>query len=1365
MKKRYYKSRSSPYVIEGIQINKKMLKKFLNREVQKKLTMINDLSQISIKTDTELLKVLEQMIKTKNYFKYCSSILININPGPNNIHDYLNLKKWVSYLSSKNLNKEEKNPHLYTFMQYVYETMVKENKDQVVNLLGPIGSGKTFNLIHTMEFFTSMYGPKNYKNELFELIHNSVQLIHIFGAIYRENNIESTSCGIIIKLGFNQNNIISNFDIESQILDLSLPFTETGRSLSIFHALIKGANDEIKRKVKLPEDDKYLSFFSKYLINYSEKIREKLTFNDLETWNKFYSLSKFFKFSNDEIMDILKCLALILNLNELTISKVQITRDIENENEEQEHEEEKEGKKEVIEFFEIQKDKSLKRVCKNLGIKIDVFLNQIGKFKSLNESKNFIISFMKQSYYIIFAFILNKIKDTINLYFNKLNEKIGTNNFKRNKIIYFIDFPGEVQNKNLGGLTTNISNECLYMYAATGFYEIAEKLIRENIYLNKFYPIKSYFVVSTCMEGNGILETLSKPLNKLNFNSLINNSLSKVNFMNCIKFKKNKLFEENNYNFTFTFSHKKVDYNLENLYTEAKSLLKNDIIMNIFSLTQNYVINSTFRNLLINNSTDFHSFFTSILCKLFQPIKDIKPFNIFYFHSYNSYRIFNKEKDDKDISNIDDTYKADSNKKNKKNISNSYIEENIPKDVTLNMIKNSFIFPVLFWNWQGYREWITIEEFTKEYSYDFEKIKDRIIQINNKDPEKKKFNSDNAIKFEDLPKEDVAKCTLAVLSKETEYLIGKEYILLKTGSLKRMRLYLNSMIETAEKMNHDLKERIRKAKENENNHFYPRRKSSKLNEKTLNKIEEISKVTKRISFINTRKPEEIKFEYEDSPLPKKKKYKINDVIYSRRKLLKEQCLINVISNENLMGEGEKNNLFKSKLFNVYYLITSLNRTQEQKEEDKKDKKYLNELQINMKENESINEISDRNSLNEKDSINQNKLLKSNRKQKKLENIIKIQSHIRKMIAKNKYIILKYIYSQIILIQKIIRGYLTKMRFKKFLKCLSKIKKIQKMYHLRHIIRVKAATKIQEFYIKKLSQKKLKEKIIAKKKAEAKGEYYNFAIESYEDFTQDNYNLENALRIIRVQNKRDKLTQQLINEKDPKKILDILLYGDKGRKVIPRAKKYGIPLKIEDKLINQGEIMKIRKQELAKKYESKFLENNKFSPNIENEKDILKIVKRFEFHKMFKDNNNIKKQKKEVLKNKESEKIFNEKNYDLYMKNKFDKLYNEKLQIENRKKMREGFFEENLDTNRYKKENPNQNSKISLKELLLSDKIKELYKNNIPVDINKNEIWPKNMKNLYLDDINFIDEEKDEPLSPIKNIGFYVEEETKNEFFE
>ena len=1365
MRKKYNKTNRNPYVIEGIQINKNLLKKYLHKEGVKRLTMLNDLSQISIKTETEILKVLEQMIKSKNYFKYCSSILINLNPGPNNIHDYLNLKKWSSSLSSKNLTIEDKKPHLYTFMQYVYETMVKENKDQVVNLLGPIGSGKTFNLIHTMEFFTSMYGPKKYKNELFDWIHKSIQLIHIFGSIYRENNIESTSCGIVLKLGFNQNNIISNFDIEAQILDLSLPFTESGRTFSIFHAFIKGANDELKKKLKLPEDDKYLSFFSKYLANFPEKIREKLYFNDLETWNKFYSLSKFFKFSEDEVLDILKCLSIIINLNELTISKVQITKTIEND-EEEEQEEEKEEKKEVIEYFEIQKDKTLKKICKNLGIKTKEFRELLGKFRNLSDAKNFIISFMKQTYYIVFDFILNKMRDSINLYFNQLNEKIGTNNFKRNKIIYFLDFPGQVENKNLGGLTTNICNECLNMYAATGFYEIAEKLIKENIYLNKFYPIQSYFVVSSCMEKDGILEHLSKPLNKQNYNSLLNNSLSKINFSNCIKFQKSKLFEEKNFNFTFTFSHQKVEYNLENLITEARSLFKNESLINILSSSQNYVINSTFKNIVLNNSKDFDSTITSILCKIFEPIKDIRPFNIFYMHSSNSYKIFGKEKENKENLNDEETNKVllDSKRSNKKNINNSYEEENIPKDITLNMLTNSFIIPILFWNWQGYKEWIQIDEFINEYSYDFEKIKDRIIQINNTDPDRKKFDLKIIINFKDLPREEVAKCTLGILSKESEYIIGKEYILMKTGTLKRMRLYLNSMIDTAEKMNNDLKEKIRKNNESQ---LLIRRKSSNIGEKILDKIEEINQAIKRPSFINVRKTDEIKFKYEQNPLPKKKIFKKLEEDNSRRYLLKEQCIINIISEGKIIDDEEKRKIMKGKYFNLYYLITHKINFTSGKEEENKDKIYLEELQINQKENEFINGKTDKISLKDKISNNQNKLnkiLKINKSEKNLEHIIKIQSYIRKIISKNKYTILKYIYSQIILIQKTVRGYLTKTKFKIFLRCLKKIKRIQKIYHRRHIIRVKCATKIQEFYIRKLTQKKLREKLIAKKKAEEKGEYYNLDIEPYEDFTHNNYNLENALRIIRVQNNKEKLTKQLINEKDPKKIVEILLYGANGRNKT-RAQRLGIDMKIEDKLINQGEIMKERKQQLSKKYEEQLKEKYKFVPNINKDnKNIFNYeqTKKTEIYKLFKNNNN-QKHKKEVFKNNESEKIFSEKNYDLYLNNVFDRLHYEKIQIEKRKKMREEYLEKNPELKGNGSSNKKRNNRMSLKEIILSDELKELYKNNSPENINNNDIWPKNLKNIYLD--KFLDEKGEKSLSPIKNSGIYIIEDNKSEIFQ
>ena len=304
---------------------------------------------------------------------------------------------------------------------------------------------------------------------------------------------------------------------------------------------------------------------------FTEKKKEMFKISDLETWSKFYSLSQYFKFSDDEIFDIINCFALILNLNELTINKIEDSSISEEE-----------------ECYEIQKGVILKKICKNLNIKEGDFLKNLIIFKNFLESKIFIKAFMKQTYYIIFEFILQKIKEYNNSYFNKFNDP----NNKNIKNIFIIDFPGQIDDKTLGGLVTNVSNECLNMYASTGYYEIIEKLFRENVFLKKFIPLKSYDIISNCLGSNGIIEYLSKEFSKENYNALLNYHLYKKTILNCVQIQENENFEESNYQFICDFTYKKIEYNFKNLYYETKELLSNEIINNIFSCSKNHIINS-----------------------------------------------------------------------------------------------------------------------------------------------------------------------------------------------------------------------------------------------------------------------------------------------------------------------------------------------------------------------------------------------------------------------------------------------------------------------------------------------------------------------------------------------------------------------------------------------------------------------------------------------------------------------------------------------------------------------------------------------------------------------------------------------------
>jgi hypothetical protein len=357
---------------------------------------------------------------------------------------------------------------------------------------------------------------------------------------------------------------------------------------------------------------------------------------------------------------------------------------------------------------------------------------------------------------------------------------IKSKNINKNKNIFFIDFPGEVESRNLGGFTTNIAHECLNMYSSSAYYEIVEKILLENILLKKFKPLKSYALLANCFNKDSIIDNFSKSLNEDNFIEMRQNLLKNLNIYNCYRFPETKKTNEFDYNFYCSFSNKNVIYNYEYLYYESKSLLYNKKIYNIFSLANNIIISSIYK---INQSkldslSDFYNFYTSSILKFFNPIKNIKPFVVYCLHSNNSYKYFFSQKNE--------------NKVKQSNENNSQI--------SLDIIKHSMIPAILNWNWHGYKEWIKIDDFLNEYGNDFEKVKDRIMLVNNNNNNIENKSEENNIDFKKLTKKEKVKCILNILAREFDYILGNEYIIMKIGTLKRIALYLNSMNSTADEI-------------------------------------------------------------------------------------------------------------------------------------------------------------------------------------------------------------------------------------------------------------------------------------------------------------------------------------------------------------------------------------------------------------------------------------------------------------------------------------------------------------------------------------------------------------------------------------
>ena len=74
------------------------------------------------------------------------------------------------------------------------------------------------------------------------------------------------------------------------------------------------------------------------------------------------------------------------------------------------------------------------------------------------------------------------------------------------------------------------------MYSASGYYEIVEKILLENILLKRFKPLKSYSILSNCFNKGGILDNISNNLNLENFEQMKENIMANQNIYQCYKF-------------------------------------------------------------------------------------------------------------------------------------------------------------------------------------------------------------------------------------------------------------------------------------------------------------------------------------------------------------------------------------------------------------------------------------------------------------------------------------------------------------------------------------------------------------------------------------------------------------------------------------------------------------------------------------------------------------------------------------------------------------------------------------------------------------------------------------------------------------
>ena len=879
--------------------------------------------------------------------------------------------------------------------------MCRENKDQVLNMLGEIGSGKTFNLIHIIDYLTRIASPRNISSSfIFDIIHKSVQLIHLMGSINRQNNMESTACGILLKLGFDDENYICSFNIESKLLDFTLPFSENGRSFTILHAFLTGASTDVKFLLNLPENEGNLAFLRKFLNTFPKEKKNEFKMNELEVWTKFHGLLNFFQFSKKEIFDILNLLSFIIMCNEITISS-------------------KKSKNGIDNYF-IVNGNSVNRLAANLGLNSSDFGSLLDNNKGLPDLKNSIINLMKYSYFMVFEYIKEKIQNHVLSVFGLKNTKNKTM-----KSLYFVDAPGEVKDQTLGGLSINIANECLNMFAASQYLSVVEKVKNENVKLKFMQPLHCVDVIQNLIGPEGILQDFSEKFSDdeivFNIQRKVRNNLNLNKTTQFYCYTEGSQTNEHDRLIKIKFSHKTVVYNIDSLLLESKSLILSKRVRKIFEQSSNSVV-SFFMNNYQNfyNHSNFYSFIQYTLKNLFFPIEGLTPFVNYTLHSNDSYNIFFGSEKTEDYNNIANPFNLD------------YLTWYLPKSSTIDLCKHSLIEPILKWEWTGLQEWIEIENFSREFISDLELLR---VREKRKKPLNAEF--DYIPNLSEFHPSQAAKCVLNLLfGKKKHYLIGENYVILKNGSLTEIRSIIDKMKEISyrSRKSRDNLSSSRQTSQQENLEMEMEKNKDKTEKKSLKRSSSQENIfsKKQIKKSNSFISDELKL---------KQRHSIR--IQANYYLFDDKKTMHVLRDEDDEYMIQQNSL---KIYNFYNFL----RPQIQKEQQTNDNK-ISQNKVKTTEKDLVN-IS--NNIVIAKSINEFQTLKQsfcNLDAYKYtigdfsntdNEIVTIQALVRGSLVRKTYRFFRYVSSKVTILQAFARGINIRRRIKKFKSNLKSILFIQ-----------------------------------------------------------------------------------------------------------------------------------------------------------------------------------------------------------------------------------------------------------------------------------------------------------------------------------
>ncbi|GLI80745.1 class II myosin [Penicillium ochrochloron] len=291
-----------------------------------KFDKADDMAELTHLNEASVVHNLHTRYQSDLIYTYSGLFLVTINPYcplPIYTNEYVKMYK--------GRGREETRPHIFAMADEAFRNLVEEGENQSILVTGESGAGKTENTKKVIQYLAAVatsdtpYGRSGTKqlSNLSQQILRANPILEAFGNAQTVRNHNSSRFGKFIRIEFSRSGQICGAWIDWYLLEKSrvVKPNSNERNYHIFYQLLQGADRTTRERLLL--QDLQIEDFA-YTKDGNDSI---VGVSDRDEWNSLIEAFHVMNFSEEDQLCILRTIAAVLHLGNVTVAKESIRAD------------------------------------------------------------------------------------------------------------------------------------------------------------------------------------------------------------------------------------------------------------------------------------------------------------------------------------------------------------------------------------------------------------------------------------------------------------------------------------------------------------------------------------------------------------------------------------------------------------------------------------------------------------------------------------------------------------------------------------------------------------------------------------------------------------------------------------------------------------------------------------------------------------------------------------------------------------------------------------------------------------------------------------------------------------------------------